>query len=374
MRAGAAGGSAQGGGSAMALLVTGGAGFIGSNFIRSALHDDPDVRIVTLDSLTYAGAEENLADLPDPRRHRFVRGDICDRPLLDGLLRRHRIETIVHFAAETHVDRSLADPAPFFRTNVTGTLALLEAARGYWLEEKAFPAASVRFHHISTDEVFGSLGPDDPPFTELSPYAPSSPYAASKAAADHLVRSYFRSYGLPVTITNCSNNFGPRQYPEKLVPLTIARALRGETIPVYGDGGQIRDWLFVEDHCEAVRAVLARGIPGETYLLGGGNQPTNLELVRRICALLDECLPQSGRVSHADLIRTVPDRPGHDRRYALDPEKIRRELGWEPRETLESGLRKTVEWYIANRGWMAAVRRRPAYRKWMAAKYPGGSR
>jgi dTDP-glucose 4,6-dehydratase len=360
--------------SAMAILVTGGAGFIGSNFIRIALGDDADAQIVDLDALTYAGTEANLADLPDPSRHIFLRGDICDRPLVEGLLRRRRIRTIVHFAAESHVDRSLVDPAPFFRTNVMGTLTLLEAARMYWMEEKAFPVETVRFHHISSDEVFGSLGPGDPPFTERSPYAPSSPYAASKAAADHLVRAYSRSYGLPVTITNCSNNFGPRQHPEKLVPLTIARALQGESIPVYGDGGQIRDWLFVEDHCRGVRAVLERGVPGETYLLGGGNQQTNLELVRRICALLDEYLPNSGRVPHGNLIRRVADRPGHDRRYAMDSAKIRRELGWTPRETLESGLRKTVEWYLANAPWMEAVRRRPAYRKWMAAQYPGGSK
>ncbi len=354
----------------MSILVTGGAGFIGSNFIRGLLRSDPDIRVVNLDALTYAGAQENLEDLPDPQRHLFVHGEIGDRALVDGLLRRHRIETIVHFAAETHVDRSIMDPAPFFRTNVMGTLALLEAARKFWIEEKAFPPAAVRFHHISTDEVFGSLRPEDPPFSERSPYAPSSPYAASKAAADHLARAYFHSFELPVTITNCSNNFGPYQYPEKLVALTIANALRGESIPVYGDGGQIRDWLYVEDHCEAVRTVLSRGMPGATYLLGGGNQPANLDLVRMICGLLDQYLPNSNRVPHSTLIRRIPDRPGHDRRYAMDSSKIQRELGWVPRETLESGLRKTVEWYLANPKWLEAIRKKPGYRQWMTAQYP----
>ncbi|MBN1440850.1 MAG: dTDP-glucose 4,6-dehydratase [Anaerolineales bacterium] len=353
----------------MAMLVTGGAGFIGSNFIRRVLSADPKAWIVDLDLLTYAGTEENLKDLPDGQRHSFVRGDIGDRALLADLLRRHRIDTIVHFAAETHVDRSLADPSPFFRTNVMGTLALLEAARGYWIREKPFPLEAVRFHHISTDEVFGSLSPEDPPFSETSPYAPSSPYAASKAAADHLVRAYFRSYGLPVTITHCSNNYGPRQFPEKLVALTIANALRGEPIPVYGDGGQIRDWLYVEDHCEAVRAVLARGKPGAIYLIGGGNQLTNLSLVEKVCGLMDELLPKSVHRPHAKLISPFADRPGHDRRYALDGSKIQRELGWSSRETLDSGLRKTVKWYRANPAWMRAVLGNPGHREWIAAHY-----
>jgi dTDP-glucose 4,6-dehydratase len=351
----------------MIMLVTGGAGFIGSNFIRMTLRSDPRVRIVDLDALTYAGTQKNLAGLPDPRRHCLVRGDIGDRALVRDLLRRHRIDTIVHFAAETHVDRSIADPAAFFRTNVMGTLALLDAAREYWIRGKAFPPENVRFHHISTDEVFGELAPGDPPSSEFSPYAPSSPYAASKAAADHLVRSYFRSYGLPVTITNCTNNYGPYQFPEKLVALTITNALRGEDIPVYGDGGQIRDWLYVEDHCEAVRAVLERGKPGRTYLVGGGNQPKNLDLVGKICGLLDELQPKSKHLPHAKLIRPVDDRPGHDRRYALDSSKTRRELGWSPRETLDTGLRKTVQWYLANPDWITAVSGGPGRRKRAAA-------
>jgi dTDP-glucose 4,6-dehydratase len=350
------------------VLVTGGAGFIGSNFVRSLLAGDPDVRVVTLDALTYAGTRDNLKDLPDPRRHRFARGDIGDRPLVDRLLRRHRIDTIVHFAAETHVDRSLRDPERFVRTNILGTLRLLEAACDYWLEGEPFPGA-VRFHHVSTDEVFGPLGPQDPPADEAAPYRPSSPYAASKAAADHLVRAYRVSRGLPATVTYCTNNYGPGQFPEKLVALTIAQALAQRPIPVYGDGRQIRDWLYVGDHCEAVRAVLARGVDGESYAVGGGVQPTNLEVVRRICALLDEYRPRPGGAAHEGLIRHTADRPGHDRRYALDSSRIRGALGWSPRESLDTGLRKTVCWYLDHPEWLRARLRRPAYRRWIAEQY-----
>jgi dTDP-glucose 4,6-dehydratase len=351
------------------VLVTGGAGFIGSNFIRGLLAADPDVRILTLDALTYAGTRDNLAGLPDPRRHRFARGDIADRVRVGRLLRRHRIDTIVHFAAETHVDRSLKDPAPFFRTNVMGTLALLEEACSFWIDRGPFPEGPVRFHHISTDEVFGPLGPEDPPAAEDSPYRPSSPYAASKAAADHLVRAYRVSRGLPATLTYCTNNYGPFQFPEKLVALTIANALEEKPIPVYGDGLQIRDWLYVADHCDAVRAVLERGAAGEAYAIGGGERPTNLDLVRRICALLDEYRPRAGRVSYESLVRRTTDRPGHDRRYALDPAKIRDALGWSPRESLDSGLRKTVRWYLDHPGWLRARLRRPAHRRWIAEQY-----
>jgi dTDP-glucose 4,6-dehydratase len=351
------------------MLVTGGAGFIGANFIRFLIREDPDVRIVNLDALTYAGNRENLKDLPAAGRYTFVRGDICDRPLVRALMRRHHIDTIVHFAAETHVDRSIVDATPFFRTNVMGTLTLLEAAREYWIGRESCPPAEVRFHHISTDEVFGPLRPEDPAFSETSPYAPHSPYAASKAAADHLVRAYHLSYGLPATITNCSNNYGPFQFPEKMVALAIVNVLQGKELPVYGDGGQIRDWLYVEDHCEAIRTVLTRGRPGETYLVGGGNQPTNLDVVRMIFTLLGEHNPDAGHGPHGRLIRFVADRPGHDRRYALNSAKIGRELGWSPRTGLESGLRKTVEWYLANPAWVSAVLHRPGYRKWIAVNY-----
>ncbi|MCS7011590.1 MAG: dTDP-glucose 4,6-dehydratase, partial [Anaerolineales bacterium] len=288
------------------VLVTGGAGFIGSNFVRYLLQAEPNVRIVTLDALTYAGSLENLRELPDESRHIFIHGDICDAALVEHLLREYAIDTIVHFAAESHVDRSILGPAPFIQTNVVGTFTLLEAARLVWKGN----FTGKRFHHVSTDEVFGSLSPEDPPFRETTPYAPRSPYSASKAAGDHLVRAYFHTYGLPVTITNCSNNYGPYQFPEKLIPLMIFNALEGKPLPVYGDGQHIRDWLYVEDHCEAIHLVLRKGRPGETYNIGGGNQPTNLEIVQHICALLDECHPTG--TPHARLITHVPDRPGHD--------------------------------------------------------------
>jgi dTDP-glucose 4,6-dehydratase len=351
------------------VLVTGGAGFIGSNFVRHLLRAEPQVQIVNLDLLTYAGHQENLEGLADLSRHRFVHGDICDADLVADLLRRHAVDTIVHFAAESHVDRSIQGPMPFVHTNILGTAVLLEAARKTWLADDRRPAAPCRFHHVSTDEVFGSLAPEDAPFSETTPYAPNSPYAASKAASDHLVRSYSHTFGLPVTITNCSNNYGPYQYPEKLIPLMILNALEGVPLPVYGDGGQIRDWLYVDDHCRAIHAVLDRGRAGETYNIGGGPQPTNLEIVQALCEILDELLPGSPHRPHASLIRFVVDRPGHDRRYAMDMRKIASELGWRPLETLQTGLVKTVQWYLTHLGWVTAIREKPAFREWWNANY-----
>ncbi len=353
------------------ILVTGGAGFIGSNFIRYLLRAEPDINIVNLDALTYAGSLENLKDLPDPGRHAFVRGDICDRPLVDDLLHRYQVDTVVHFAAETHVDRSILGPEQFIQTNIYGTFTLLEAVRQYWLIENAFPLEEIRFHHVSTDEVFGSLGPGDPPFSETMPYAPSSPYAASKAASDHLVRAYAHTYRLPVTITNCSNNYGPHQFPEKLIPLMILNALDGRPLPIYGDGQQIRDWLYVEDHCEAIWTVICKGKPSETYNIGGDNQPANLTVITTLCDILDECLPRSPHIPHVSLMQSVPDRPGHDRRYAMDITKIRRELGWQPRQSLASGLLKTVEWYINHPEWVEVIQKQSDYKGWLQRNYDG---
>jgi len=351
------------------VLVTGGAGFIGSNFIRYLLRTEPDVNIVNLDALTYAGCLDNLDDLPAPERYSLVRGSITDAALVSGIMRTHRIDTVVHFAAESHVDRSIHGPGPFVETNVNGTFTLIESAREVWLLEKTLPQDSARFHHVSTDEVYGSLAPGEAAWTEDSPYAPRSPYSASKASADHLVRAFGHTYGLPYTITNCSNNYGPYQFPEKLVPLVILNALDGKTIPVYGDGGHVRDWIYVEDHCEAIHLVLTGGEPGETYNIGGGNQPTNLELVRLLCGILDRLVPESPYLPHAGLIAFVSDRPGHDRRYAMDTGKIRRDLGWRPRRELAEGLEETVAWYIDNRSWLDAVRNRPGYRDWIEEQY-----
>jgi dTDP-glucose 4,6-dehydratase len=352
------------------VLITGGAGFIGSNFVRYLLRVEPQAQIVNLDALTYAGSLENLKDLPDPARYTFVKGDICDRALVDELLRNHQIDTIVHFAAESHVDRSILGPEQFVRTNIQGTFTLLEAARQFWLQEKTLAAGTgVRFHHVSTDEVFGSLGPDDPAFSETTPYAPNSPYAASKASSDHLVRAYDHTYGLPVTITNCSNNYGPYQFPEKLIPLMILNALEGRPLPIYGDGQQIRDWLYVEDHCNAIWTVLMKGRPGETYNVGGGNQPPNLTIVKTLCDILDECQPTSAHVPHNNLIHFVTDRPGHDRRYAMDISKIQRELNWRPQQSLESGLLKTVEWYLENSEWVKAIHQQQEYQGWLSKNY-----
>lgn len=353
------------------VLVTGGAGFIGSNFVRFLLAAEPDVLIVNLDALTYAGSLENLTGLPDPERHMFVQGDICDRDLVDRLLSDHDIDTVVHFAAESHVDRSILGPEEFIQTNVVGTFTLLEAVRAFWLSSNKDYSKDVRFHHISTDEVFGSLSPDDPSFSETTPYAPNSPYAASKAASDHLVRAYGHTYGLPVTITNCSNNYGPYQFPEKLIPLMITNALEGHPLPIYGDGQQIRDWLYVEDHCEAIWLVVRDGAPGETYNIGGDNQPANLAVVRTICEILDELVPESPYAPHVSLIQYVTDRPGHDRRYAMEIAKARRDLGWEPKETLHSGLMKTVQWYLDHPEWLEAIRAQTDYQGWMKRNYEG---
>jgi dTDP-glucose 4,6-dehydratase len=351
------------------VLVTGGAGFIGSRFIYALLRQDSALSVVNLDALTYAGNPGNLKELPAAARYTFVHGDICDRELVPQLMRQHRTDTIIHFAAESHVDRSIADPAAFVQTNVVGTYNLLEAARQVWLTERLLPASEVRFHHVSTDEVYGSLESDAPAFTETTPYAPRSPYAASKAASDHLVRAYYHTYGLPVTITNCSNNYGPCQFPEKLIPLVILNALAGRPLPVYGDGQQVRDWLYVEDHCEAIRLVVAQGAAGETYNIGGNNQPTNLEIIRLLCAILDELRPESPFRPHASLITFVADRPGHDRRYAMDCRKIARDLGWQPRESLASGLRKTVEWYLSHQDWVNEILKRGEYQGWMKQNY-----
>jgi dTDP-glucose 4,6-dehydratase len=355
------------------VLITGGAGFIGSNFVHYLQKAEPGVTIINLDSLSYAGSLENLRVLPDSARHIFVKGDICNRTLVETLLRQHQIDTIVHFAAETHVDRSIKDPEPFIRTNVLGTFTLLDAARKYWLEEQGIIESGEinqrRFHHISTDEVFGSLGVHDPAWKETTPYAPNSPYAASKASSDHLVRAYGHTYGLPVTITNCSNNYGPRQFPEKLIPLMIANAMNGRPLTVYGDGQQIRDWLFVEDHCEAIWTVLCKGQTGETYNIGGGNQPPNLQVVHTLCEIMDECLPNSPYVPHESLVKFVADRPGHDRRYAMDITKISQELGWQPRYSMANGLMKTVEWYLQNPGWIEAIQKQQEYQNWLAKNY-----
>jgi dTDP-glucose 4,6-dehydratase len=351
------------------VLVTGGAGFIGANFVRYLLETENETKIINLDLLTYAGSLENLKDLPDPDRYTFIQGDICDLELVSDIFRRYAIDTVVHFAAETHVDRSIIGPAQFIQTNVIGTFTLLESARSYWLVDKPLPLETVRFHHVSTDEVFGSLAPDEPAFSERTQYAPNSPYAASKASSDHLVRSYYHTYGLPITISNCSNNYGPRQYPEKLIPLMILNALQGEPLPVYGDGQQIRDWLYVEDHCEAIWKVLRDGRRGETYNIGGNNQPTNLAVIRTLCDILDEHRPASPHAPHKNLIHLVKDRPGHDRRYAMDTTKIKRELGWQPRQSLETGLLKTVEWYLDHPEWVATIHKRGDYETWVERNY-----
>jgi dTDP-glucose 4,6-dehydratase len=350
------------------ILVTGGAGFIGANFIHYTLRNNPEVHIVNLDKLTYAGSRENLKDLPRPEQHDFVQGDICDRALVDQLLRQHQIDTIVHFAAETHVDRSILGPAEFIQTNIVGTFTLLEAARQYWLAEKPWDKP-VRFHHVSTDEVFGTLSPQDPAFSETTPYAPRSPYAASKASSDHLVRAYYHTYGLPVSISNCSNNYGPYQFPEKLIPLMILNALDGQPLPIYGDGQQIRDWLYVEDHCEAITTVIREGRPGETYAVGGENQPTNLVIVRTLCEILDELQPNSLHTPHQQLLKFVSDRPGHDRRYDINIQKIHNELHWSPRQDLASGLLNTVKWYLENPEWIQAVRQQQTYQAWLNQNY-----
>ena len=351
------------------ILVTGGAGFIGSNFIRYILKNYTDVFILNLDLLTYAGSLENLKGLPTNARYQFIKGDICDKGSVSDLMQANNIDAIVHFAAESHVDRSITGPAAFIDTNIVGTFSLLEAARQVWSASNQMSDDKVRFQHISTDEVFGSLRPGEPAFSEETPYSPNSPYAASKASSDQLVRAYFHTYGLPVTLTNCSNNYGPYQFPEKLIPLMILNALEGKPLPIYGDGLQIRDWLYVEDHCEAIWRVLQEGKVGQSYNIGGDNQPANLEIVEAICALIDEFKPGSEYIPHNQLKKYVTDRPGHDRRYAMNTTKIQQELGWKPKHDLASGLRKTVEWYLENSDWITSIRNQKQYNEWVDLNY-----
>ncbi|HUP31385.1 MAG TPA: dTDP-glucose 4,6-dehydratase [Usitatibacter sp.] len=353
----------------MTILVTGGAGFIGSNFVLEWLAHAGEP-LVNLDALTYAGNLGNLADVATDKRHRFVRGDIGDRALVSRLLEEHQPRAIVHFAAESHVDRSIHGPGDFVRTNVVGTFELLEATRAYWMALDAAARAAFRFVHVSTDEVYGTLGKDDPAFSETTAYAPNSPYSASKAASDHLVRAYHHTYGLPTVTTNCSNNYGPYQFPEKLIPLMISNALEGKPLPVYGDGQQVRDWLYVTDHCEAVRVALERGRPGETYNIGGNSERANLDVVHALCDALQAAVPRAG--GYRGLIKFVTDRPGHDRRYAIDARKIASELAWKPRESFESGLARTVQWYLDNPQWVAQVKS-GAYREWLDTNYAARS-
>ena len=331
------------------LLITGGAGFIGSNFVHHWCHQYPQHRVIVLDALTYAGNRQTLADLEGKDNFRFVQGDICDRELIDSLLREEKIGMVAHFAAESHVDRSILGPGAFVQTNVVGTFTLLESFRQYW-NEKGQPQSD-RFLHVSTDEVYGSLEPDDPAFTETTPYSPNSPYSASKAGSDHLARAYFHTYGMPTIITNCSNNYGPYHFPEKLIPLMCINILLGKPLPVYGDGQNVRDWLYVGDHCQALETVLQKGKAGETYNIGGNNEVKNLDLVTLLCQLMDELAPDLPVKPASQLITFVKDRAGHDRRYAIDATKIRTELGWTPQETVEQGLRKTIQWYLANPDW-----------------------
>jgi dTDP-glucose 4,6-dehydratase len=346
------------------VLVTGGAGFIGSNFVHLLRRERPDWQVLNLDLLTYAGGSDNLAALEDDPGHTLIRGDVADRELLAGLFARHPITRVVHFAAETHVDRSIMDPEVFVRTNIQGTFNLLETARRAWQEGPA--AAAPRFLHISTDEVYGSLSPEDPPVTEEAPYAPNSPYAASKAGADMFVRAYFRTFGLPTLITNCSNNYGPYQFPEKLIPFVLSQALQQQPIPIYGRGGNVRDWIFVEDHCRAVLEVLERGRPGETYNIGGGAEWPNLELVRLLLKSLGEMRPELGDLTR--LITFVPDRPGHDWRYALNSGKMAAQLGWRPQVSLEEGLKRTIAWYLGNQDWLERRRSRD-YQGYLKRQY-----
>ena len=351
----------------MTILITGAAGFIGANFVLDwlAQSDEP---VVNLDKLTYAGNLETLASLNGDARHIFVQGDIGDSALVASLLAQHQPRAVLNFAAESHVDRSIHSPEDFIQTNIVGTFRLLESVRAYWNQLETQAKAAFRFLHVSTDEVYGSLSATDPAFTETHRYEPNSPYSASKAASDHLVRAYHHTYGLPVLTTNCSNNYGPYHFPEKLIPLMIVNALAGKPLPVYGDGMQVRDWLYVKDHCSAIRRVLEAGQLGEVYNVGGWNEKPNIEIVNTVCALLDEMRPKADGTRYSTQITTVKDRPGHDRRYAIDASKIERELGWKPAETFESGIRKTVQWYLANPEWVANVQS-GAYRDWVKKQY-----
>jgi dTDP-glucose 4,6-dehydratase len=361
------------------VFITGGAGFIGANFVHHWLANSREGRVVVFDALTYAGNIDNLAGLERNPRYIFVKGDICDEATVRALLEEHHIDTVAHFAAESHVDRSILGPDDFIRTNIVGTHSLLKAAKALWIERKAVPAH--RFHHVSTDEVYGSLGPKDPAFHEATPYAPNSPYSASKASSDHLVRAYHETYGLNTTVTNCSNNYGPYHFPEKLIPLSIVNILLGRPLPVYGDGLQVRDWLHVQDHCAAISLALTRGKPGEVYNIGGNSETTNIEIVRTLCALVDECLakdaalrsafpasPASSGGRAADLITHVRDRPGHDRRYAINYSKAQRELGYEPARDLTTGLRATLEWYLSHESWWRTLLGRD-YAEWVEKNY-----
>ena len=350
------------------ILVTGGAGFIGGNFVLDWLANPKAEGIINLDKLTYAGNLATLASLEKDSRHIFVHGDIGDRGLVGDLLEKYQPRAIVNFAAERHVDRSIHGPADFVQTNVLGTFNLLESARAYWSQLPAEQKADFRFLHVSTDEVYGSLNSEDPPFSETNPYEPNSPYSASKAASDHLVRAWFHTYGLPVLTTNCSNNYGPYHFPEKLIPLVILNALNGKPLPIYGDGQQIRDWLYVSDHCSAIRRVLEKGQIGETYNVGGWNEKANLDVVKTICSVLDSLKPRTDAKSYAQQITFVTDRPGHDRRYAIDARKIERDLQWKPQETFDTGIRKTVQWYLNNPVWVEGVVS-GSYREWLQKHY-----
>ena len=349
------------------ILVTGGAGFIGANFVLDWLNGN-DEGVINLDKLTYAGNLQTLSSLENDLRHVFVQGDIGDRELVSRLLQEHQVRAVINFAAESHVDRSIHGPGEFIQTNVVGTFNLLEAVRAYWSALEGEAKAAFRFLHVSTDEVYGTLSTTDAPFSESNRYEPNSPYSASKAASDHLVRAWHHTYGLPVLTTNCSNNYGPYHFPEKLIPLVILNALAGKPLPIYGDGQQIRDWLYVKDHCSAIRTVLAQGRLGETYNVGGWNEKANLEVVRTICHILDTLRPKADGTGYAEQITYVQDRPGHDRRYAIDARKLERELGWKPAETFESGIRKTVEWYLDNPDWVSNVTS-GNYRQWLEQHY-----
>ncbi|MDK4713653.1 dTDP-glucose 4,6-dehydratase [Rhizobium sp. CNPSo 4039] len=351
----------------MTILVSGGAGFIGGNFVLDWL-ERHDEMVINLDKLTYAGNLDTLKALKSDSRHMFVRGDIGDRELVSDLLSMHKPRAVINFAAESHVDRSIHGPGDFIQTNIVGTFNLLEAVRGYWDGLPEDEKQRFRFLHVSTDEVYGTLSKDDEPFSELNRYEPNSPYSASKAASDHLVRAWHHTYGLPVLTTNCSNNYGPHHFPEKLIPLVILNALSGKGLPIYGDGQQIRDWLYVKDHCSAIRRVLETGTVGETYNVGGWNEKPNLDVVQTICAILDELRPKADGSRYSDQITFVKDRPGHDRRYAIDARKLERELGWKPEETFETGIRKTIEWYLQNQDWVRNVTS-GAYREWVGKQY-----
>jgi dTDP-glucose 4,6-dehydratase len=351
------------------ILVTGGAGFIGSNFVLQVARNTSQT-VVNLDKLTYAGNLRNLESLQSSPKHAFVCGDICDQELVNSLLREHRPRAIVHFAAESHVDRSILGPEEFIRTNVNGTFSLLQCAKSYWQELREDEKDDFRFLHVSTDEVYGSLGASDPAFTETTAFAPNSPYAASKAASDHLVRAYHHTYGLPTLTSNCSNNYGPFQFPEKLIPLAILNALKGLAIPVYGDGKNVRDWLYVEDHCAAIDTILRLGHPGETYNVGGSSEKTNVEVVGTICEVLDNMMPASKFRPHSSLIKYVTDRPGHDRRYAINATKLKNDLGWEPQHSFRSGIRKTIEWYLSHKEWLESVVN-GTYKDWIVLQYAG---